>query len=745
MEDKKIDGYEFGAFRLDVRRRALTKNDEKIPLSARNFDLLLFMLENSGRILEHDELLDRVWAGTFVEQSTLKKGVSALRQILGETPETEFIKTIPRRGYSFVSPVRPVAAENGEYLYRETEREIVVEEYEETDDEPGAPPSAQISALPVSVNQTKKNKYLRPLILTGVGLLAATAAFFGLRPFFAKNAARQFSAENVRLTRITNSGKVISGTAASPDGSYILYPSVEKNGVVLWLRQISANSATRLTPPLSGSFWGFAFAPDNSYVYYIFNNAAEPAKSGLYKVPLLGGEPQRIAENVSSLAVSPDGKRIAVVRLGEKTEIIGLDPNGENARTIATLPDNTRLWGISWSPDNAGLLCTVRKIVDDKFLFYISEIAVENGRETVVLPPQEKSVFGAAWLPDKSGMLLTMREANADIRQIWQYFPASQEWRRVTNDNNSYKLVSLTRDGKSIIATQESGLDAIWISDDPFPQNGSGKKTAPVRRENFRQLTDGLGSFHQLEWLADGRLMYSETEDAREKIFTINADGSGARAVTNGDDGIWIIPSVGGGGRSICFLSSKTGAKQIWRIDPDGKNPTKLTAVERGVLSGRILRDNATVIYNAQLGSDDNVLFRQTPDGQTAQLTEGDTGDWAVSPDESLLAAVVRDRSSGKYRVEVKTLADGKTIRAFDFQPMRQLVFTPDGKSLAYDVVADDVGQIMIQPLDGEPYPLTEFQTDNIFGFGWSPDGAKFAVIRGRQLNDAVLIRADER
>jgi DNA-binding winged helix-turn-helix (wHTH) protein len=108
MEGKEFCCYEFEEFRLDARRRTLSKNGTDVPLSARNFDLLLFMVENSGRVLEHEELLDKVWAGTFVEQATLIKGVSILRQILEEKSETEFIKTIPRRGYSFVSPVRVV-------------------------------------------------------------------------------------------------------------------------------------------------------------------------------------------------------------------------------------------------------------------------------------------------------------------------------------------------------------------------------------------------------------------------------------------------------------------------------------------------------------------------------------------------------------------------------------------------------------------------------------------------------------
>jgi len=69
--------------------------------------LLLVLVQNEGRILNHDELLDKVRDGTFVEQSNLKKSISALRHILGEHADGSlYIKNIARRGYSFVSPVR---------------------------------------------------------------------------------------------------------------------------------------------------------------------------------------------------------------------------------------------------------------------------------------------------------------------------------------------------------------------------------------------------------------------------------------------------------------------------------------------------------------------------------------------------------------------------------------------------------------------------------------------------------------
>ena len=736
MEGKDFCIYEFDEFQLDARRRALSKNSEKVPLSARNFDLLLFMVENGGRILEHDELLDKVWAGTFVEQATLKKGISALRRILDEKPENEFIKTIPRRGYSFVSPVRVVHEPDETFYVRETEREIIIEEFEETADEKA------VKALPAA-----KTNYAKFALFGFAALAVFALAFFGLKSYFSKPVSPQFSIENVRITRITNDGKVISGTAVSADGNYILYPTVEPNGVVLWLRQIQGNSARKLTVPTSGSFWAFGIAPDNSYIYYVFNNNTEPQKSGLFKLSFLGGdEPQRIAENVSSLAISPDGNRLAIVRLGEKTVISTINPKGEDEREIKSFDGDFRLWSFVWTPDGKNLLCSIRKTVENKGLFYIAEISAENGAESIILPLQEKNIFSAAWLPDRSALILTVREANADIRQIWQYFPASKDWRRVTNDNNSYKFANLTRDGKIIVTNQESRLAAIWLADGvKIERKTPETKSLLNNSDNFRQITSGVSSFDRIGWLADGRLMYSATEDGRETIFTINRDGTNARQITSGEDGLWIFPNVSGNGQNISFLSAKTGARQVWRIDSDGKNAAKLTESNFPVSAARILRDNATIVYYFGANSECRAS-KQTPDGKITQLTATDTNLFAISPDETLFAAEVFDETQRKYQIELRSLEDGKTIKAFDFRPIRQLSFTPDGKTLAYIALSGGTSQIMIQPLDGaESFALTDFQTDEIFSFGWSADATQIAIVRGKQLNDAVLIKSNSR
>ena len=95
--------YEFGRFRLDATRRILLADGVPVPLSSRAFDILQLLIEFRDRVVTKDEILDRVWQGTIVEENNLSVQISGLRRALAEKTEGQpFIVTIPGRGYRFV-------------------------------------------------------------------------------------------------------------------------------------------------------------------------------------------------------------------------------------------------------------------------------------------------------------------------------------------------------------------------------------------------------------------------------------------------------------------------------------------------------------------------------------------------------------------------------------------------------------------------------------------------------------------
>jgi pimeloyl-ACP methyl ester carboxylesterase/DNA-binding winged helix-turn-helix (wHTH) protein len=101
--------YRFGPFHLDVRERRLSRGDEVIPLRLKVFDTLLVLVENAGRLVTKQEMLDTVWPETTVEENNLNHNVSVLRKALGEKATgQQYIETVPRVGYRFAAPVDAV-------------------------------------------------------------------------------------------------------------------------------------------------------------------------------------------------------------------------------------------------------------------------------------------------------------------------------------------------------------------------------------------------------------------------------------------------------------------------------------------------------------------------------------------------------------------------------------------------------------------------------------------------------------
>jgi TolB-like protein/DNA-binding winged helix-turn-helix (wHTH) protein len=99
----------FGSFLLDPVERVLLRDGEPLALTPKSFETLLTLVENSGHIVAKDELLRRVWPGTFVEEATLAQNVFTLRKALGDSPEGHlYIETVPKRGYRFTARVQVI-------------------------------------------------------------------------------------------------------------------------------------------------------------------------------------------------------------------------------------------------------------------------------------------------------------------------------------------------------------------------------------------------------------------------------------------------------------------------------------------------------------------------------------------------------------------------------------------------------------------------------------------------------------
>ena len=98
--------YRFGACVVDARRRLVWRNGQPVLVTAKTFDVLLFLIRRANRVIDKAEFFASLWPDTAVLEANLVRQVSLLRKALGQRAEShQYIVTIPGRGYEFVADV----------------------------------------------------------------------------------------------------------------------------------------------------------------------------------------------------------------------------------------------------------------------------------------------------------------------------------------------------------------------------------------------------------------------------------------------------------------------------------------------------------------------------------------------------------------------------------------------------------------------------------------------------------------
>ena len=106
--------YEFEPFILDATERILRRNGREVRLTLKQYEVLLILVENSGHIVEREDIMQRGWPDSFVEEAVITQNISDLRKMLREGGNnSQYIETIPKRGYRFTAPVREVIQGDG--------------------------------------------------------------------------------------------------------------------------------------------------------------------------------------------------------------------------------------------------------------------------------------------------------------------------------------------------------------------------------------------------------------------------------------------------------------------------------------------------------------------------------------------------------------------------------------------------------------------------------------------------------
>ena len=764
-----------------MEQRLLLRDGEPVPLTPKAFDTLALLVRRSGRVVGKDELLEEIWPDAFVEESTVAQNVFTLRKALGQThaEENQFIATVPKRGYRFIADVEVVGgATNGgtEIGQQRAAHDIAVGENisdagisdAETVDVAGGgarangngkgdfatahvtgeaashPPAASRREL-YSEKQPARFNFQTKLLVPMMLLLAAAVAA-GLVLFTQINEpATDFATPSplTRTTQLTNTGQVLRA-AVSPDGKYVAYIQSERGQESLWVRQVEVAGGIEVVPPGGNHFVGITFSPDSNSIFYV-KYGKDVAASGLYQVPVFGGASRKLLTDIDSqISFAPDKRHFAFaendLRRKEARLIIASLDDAEQRHLVA-YPGVHWMTDAApaWSPDGKVIIFTARIQTSKPASTTASliEVQVADGRQRILNTRQWDAVQAIEWLADGTGLIVAARDsASLLAHQLWQVDYPGGEARAITKDLNSYSSAGVTADMKSLVTILHRRIANLWIA----PSDRS-SEAVQIHSGNSKDLGWTLG----VEWLRDGKIIYGSTASGKEDVWLMNADGSDPKQLTT-TAGANFEPTVSDDGRTVVYVSKAADATQnLWKMNLDTGDRAQLT--DGGFdLRPDISPDGRWVVYMSVI-KDSPTLWKIPIDGGGAPIRLSDkiAAVPRVSPDGRFIACFYRAQVETYSKFAVLPFDGGEPVKVFDRSPTTfveaGIRWTPDGRALSFIDNRDGVSNVWLQPLDGSPpKQLTNFTSETIFRFAWSPDGKMIVAERGTETGDIVLI-----
>ena len=246
-------------------------------------------------------------------------------------------------------------------------------------------------------------------------------------------------------------------------------------------------------------------------------------------------------------------------------------------------------------------------------------------------------------------------------------------------------------------------------------------------------------------WTADGKIVFRSTADGESNLWTMDADGTNRRQLTINAQVDLRGLCLADGGKYLVFASWRSGKSNLWRVDADGKNLTQLTSGEVDTRP-QCSPDGQTVVYQKGLQTKPTLWKININGGETVQLTDFYAKWNAISNDGNRISFF--QMVDGKWRIGIISLAGGSILQQLDVPASlkeSEIRWSPDDRSLFYIGAVGNVGNVWNLPLDGsETKSVTNFKSNYLTDFAWSPDGKQLAVSHSTNLSDVILIEKSE-
>jgi eukaryotic-like serine/threonine-protein kinase len=586
-----------------------------------------------------------------------------------------------------------------------------------------------------------------------VALALLVAAGFGIYSLMIRTGPQPF--KDFTVTQITNTGRA-ELAAISPDGKYILHLQNDTGMRSLRLRNILTASDTQIIVPTPARYKSLVFSPDGNYVYFRQLTDSVGSEWDVYRLPVLGGSPQRIARDVDSdITFSPDARRVAYVRANDpengKYRLLSANPDGSDETVLAI----QNIDGVgneayppfsAWSGDGKKIAYSYAKMADQPGVLKAFDLA--SKRFSVLERFPNSLTFEIRWLPRERWLMLLHAEKgpNFGSPQIAAVSLADGKLYPLTRDTNSYSTLTLSADGKSAATVQVKITETLNL----LPGFGQSTQTAAAPHSQVEDVS-------AFDWTTDGKLVVSDGSH----LLRVRTDG--VKELTLASDPVAAVLSLARCSSKYVLLNwaypGGRDGRTIWRVNADGSNPKQLSSGNYDI-SPACSPDGNWAYYVDGL----RTLMRVPVEGGRAEIVPGSTvpnssrllGSPDFSPDGRRLVLIADTYDPGTHQGQPKLAvvdlesASESVPHLLDPHPgiaagsvyTGGARFSPDGKSVVYIIREKGIGNLWMQPLDGSPgHQITKFTSDLITGFRWSPDRKTLAVMRTHNTSDVVVLR----
>jgi serine/threonine protein kinase/Tol biopolymer transport system component len=681
----------FGPIRIDIAGRKVLRDETHVPMTPKAFETLLRLAGNPGRILEKQELMDALSPDTEVEENNLAQNISEIRKALGEVADgRRWIVTVPGRGYWF--------------------------------------DAAGDAAAGPTVAES------RPAFARWIWVAAVTMGILVVVIAWTLAYSRTGGRHEIGdVTRLTDSGDA-TRTVISPDGRNVAIVRGMLGSQQLTIRDLTTGRNLELAPRRPVTYMGLTFTPDGNELYAVLRNSGEIG-TALYRSAIGGGGWTPVITGVDSpVTFSPDGQRFAFVRedvSGGHSLLIIHDLRGREI-VAASRPAPEMLDYPAWSPDGSKIACTI--VNRTRNVAGLLAIRLSDATHREIGTRRWSLAKHLAWV-GIGDLVITARQPEDEVMQLWDISISTGQARRLTADFDSYDWFSVTRDGRTIAASQSRSLMSVWAVE-------------PNKPSSERQIAASADGYGNVVGDADGTLLFTHGPGHVAQVYRMHADGSQQVRLTTSAGNHYLPRPCGPGGR-ILYMSEQRSGLETWMMDADGSNAHPIFR-HNGWTLHDCSPDGRWIVHSSSETGWQR-LWRTSSDGSIHQkLSDG----WAiapsVSPDGRWIAAFYAERPQNtQYAPEaiaILPFEGGAPLKVFPIddsveQRFAGLAWMSGSAAVSYIRNENGVGNVWVQPtIGGPPRRITNFVRDRIIYFGWSRDGATVFVTRAMVTTDAMLM-----